>query len=866
MIQTCSKCTRVNPAGAAYCYFDGVVLGNGDRRGGPVAVGARSFPSPFVFPSGRTCRSFDELARGCQDDWTTARELLEKGYLETFLGGVGRLDLANAARESARFPDRDRGLDQLLSRLPSDVLADPKLRVDPLEVNLGVLKPGEDRTFELHLENQGERLVYGSVTCADGIWLGLGDAAASEKHFQFTQELTIPVRILGYRLQARKKVQEANLIVESNGGQVVVVVRCEVPITPFPNGILAGAKTPRQVAELCMKNPKEAGPLFEAGEVEKWYQSNGWVYPVKIPAASGLAAVQQFFEALGFTKPPRVEINTRELVFEARPGDTLSATLEVSSQEKKPIYAHGTSDVRWAEVGRARCSGRLATIALSIPSVPNKPGQTLQGQITVQANGNKRFVVPVRILVESSQFDFSNGSPAEVEPLPEAAFTPAADSFTPGVPPRLDLPERPSLRRKRGTPVLAHAIPAFLLLAAVLGVVGYDLVRRFIFPLSAEVAATDTGGAAELSWNYDPNKLRDKEPRLSVQLADFDKRFGIVLQERGVKTASKRKKLTYDVQGKTNNTCVKINGAEYLFGDTVNKNCTWIQKEKRVPEPRRGWISKARFNEQQVVVTQHIEIVPSETGLLDTCLVYYTMTNVGQGDQDVGIRVLIDTFIGANDGVPFTVPGRKGFVTKQDSFTGSDVPDYVEAVEKPEDSTDPGTTVRMTLRGIKLPGIDLNPPDRLLICRYPGNPAIKWDWTPQDMGPDSAVAIYWDEQRLEPGKSRQVAFTYGLGTLDVGDLLAVSTPSNVIPGREFIVTAYVYEAKKGQKVSLELPEGLILAGEETNEKTIEEESNRTQVFWKVKASATGRYEIFATSGRARSRARVVEVRATSIFG
>src|SRR3954447_20499470 len=144
MVQTCTKCSRANPAEAAYCYFDGFVLAGhgvgGDRhRAGPLAVGAQPFPTPFVFPAGRPCRSFDELALACHEDWKTARELLQQGYLESFLGGLGRVDLALAAREAVRgaagIPDR--GLDQLLGKLPTGVLAEPVLQVEPLEVNLG---------------------------------------------------------------------------------------------------------------------------------------------------------------------------------------------------------------------------------------------------------------------------------------------------------------------------------------------------------------------------------------------------------------------------------------------------------------------------------------------------------------------------------------------------------------------------------------------------------------------------------------------------------------------------------------------------------------------------------------------------------
>ncbi len=38
------------------------------------------------------------------------------------------------------------------------------------------------------------------------------------------------------------------------------------------------------------------------------------------------------------------------------------------------------------------------------------------------------------------------------------------------------------------------------------------------------------------------------------------------------------------------------------------------------------------------------------------------------GKHKVGIRVMLDTYIGANDGVPFTIPGKKGFVDTRADF------------------------------------------------------------------------------------------------------------------------------------------------------------------------------------------------------
>ena len=60
-------------------------------------------------------------------------------------------------------------------------------------------------------------------------------------------------------------------------------------LIPFPDGILAGAQTQRQLAEMAFKQAKEAAIHFERGEVAKWYAMNGWQYPVQAPTASGLA-------------------------------------------------------------------------------------------------------------------------------------------------------------------------------------------------------------------------------------------------------------------------------------------------------------------------------------------------------------------------------------------------------------------------------------------------------------------------------------------------------------------------------------------------------------------------------------------------
>ena len=59
----CPRCRRTNPGAAVFCYFDGAELRpHVDGVGAPVY---NRLLKEFEFPSGRRCRTFDELAQGC---------------------------------------------------------------------------------------------------------------------------------------------------------------------------------------------------------------------------------------------------------------------------------------------------------------------------------------------------------------------------------------------------------------------------------------------------------------------------------------------------------------------------------------------------------------------------------------------------------------------------------------------------------------------------------------------------------------------------------------------------------------------------------------------------------------------------------
>src|SRR5262245_8876383 len=96
MARICTQCRRVNPNGACYCYHDGILLDGAAEFtiSGGLDVASRSFPVPFVFPSGQSCRNYNELARACRADPVMTLVVLRKGQLEAFLNAQARPDLA----------------------------------------------------------------------------------------------------------------------------------------------------------------------------------------------------------------------------------------------------------------------------------------------------------------------------------------------------------------------------------------------------------------------------------------------------------------------------------------------------------------------------------------------------------------------------------------------------------------------------------------------------------------------------------------------------------------------------------------------------------------------------------------------------
>jgi hypothetical protein len=939
MTQTCRRCRRVNPEEAIYCWYDGTSLPGNDGAGvdsSALDVGTRPFGTPFFLPSGKTCKNYNELALACYQDPAGAITLLQKGYLELFLAGQGRSDLAGAARAAAaRTADPALGLDEFLGQLPVKVLSPAQLRVEPAVLDMATVSPGEDRRVELVLRNEGMRLLYGSASCNDCRWLSLGDGPAQRrKVFQCTDQVVLPVCILGRHLGAFAKPQEAEIQLESSGGATSVIVRIFVPVKPFPEGVLTGALSPREMAEKMRKAPREAVGLLENGAIARWYQSNGWIYPVTGPSATGLAAVQQLFEALGLARAPRVHLSEDVINLSGAPGARVEHVVVAVTDEDRAAVAFGASDQPWLEVGQPIFRGRSASLPLTVASVPGRVGETHQARVTVTANGSQRLEATVRLTVAGTA---TTPPPRHRTPPPILRAPPTG----PPTPPPSPLPEAergsqqplsPPLRFREGgegavalerqqlvspplhlgerlggevqsappespgrMQLLWILLPAVLLILALLAVV----LRDYFAPLPAtrgETPRQKVDSVPRIAIHFHDVKRDDELEKLLLAGVEPTMRFGLVelYQGKEVGQGVNIRRLTFDQWGRTNNTCLLIDGdPKRLFGSPPGKwqekaTTKWDEDGKRHEGMRSTWV----WDDRKIAATQLVELVRGDqSNLLDTCRVRYRIENHDNKPHNVAIRLLLDTFIGGNDGVPFTIPGESALCdTLKDlprQAKDKKVPNFLQALEKP-DLAHPGTVAHLRLK-VDLPGRKepLEPPVRVTLGAWPSEklgvedraalgPSTIWNVPMLSMKSgklnDSAIAIYWKEARLEPGadKVREVGFEYGLWNLArQSSRLAATVDGSFRPDGDLTVVAYVGKAgleDSDETVTLELPAGYTLvAGTATQpvpKRPAGAASANLPVTWKVRAGPAGKHALTVRSSAGLSQAVRVQIKST----
>lgn len=271
----------------------------------------------------------------------------------------------------------------------------------------------------------------------------------------------------------------------------------------------------------------------------------------------------------------------------------------------------------------------------------------------------------------------------------------------------------------------------------------------------------------------------------------------------------------------TSYTTIRINGENFVFGQATKRRAgAGLPGGEIVTGPVLDGdrlLTQCRYG--QVMVDQIINIARSpSTGALDTARIIYRFANQGPEPAEIGVRTLIDTMLGSNDGAPFRIGETE--ITSDLSLNKGQYPDFWQAFDS---LANPSVIAQGSLKGD-----GITQPDRIIFTNW-GKPASKpWDF-PLEPGRDfirlgedeldSAVVMYWDPRTLGSGEQFEIVIYYGLGGISFAPgntFLGISAPAEVqynigVP-RNYSVILYLEhrgEAKaRNIKIKLILPKGL----------------------------------------------------------
>lgn len=315
----------------------------------------------------------------------------------------------------------------------------------------------------------------------------------------------------------------------------------------------------------------------------------------------------------------------------------------------------------------------------------------------------------------------------------------------------------------------------------------------------------------------------------------------------------------------TSYTTVRVDNQNWIFGGPTDRRAGFDGLYGELVQPPTIVDGKIESSWRlgPVQVWQVLSITRSSTtGLLDTAQIEYHVENIGSETHMVGLRLMLDTMLGANDGAPFRVEDRA--LTTDSVYYASNLPQFWQAFDS---LSDPQVMAQGTLVG---PGV--TPPDRIYFTNWGSVADDPWnfDFTPGrdftrvgEWELDSAIALFWDQVALEPGESRSFVTYYGLGgvTIAPGELVVGLTSPAQVPAdaegfQTFSIIAYVQNDGQGDALDvtaeLRLPRELELVGSPAKMSLGDLAVGETkQTGWQVRAKSnvegTFTYEVVVAS-------------------
>ena len=296
----------------------------------------------------------------------------------------------------------------------------------------------------------------------------------------------------------------------------------------------------------------------------------------------------------------------------------------------------------------------------------------------------------------------------------------------------------------------------------------------------------------------------------------------------------------------TSYSTIRIDNKNYVFGGKTTKraglNGNYGTQITPPVQREDGIYTSYRYGD--ILVEQILDLTFSTTtGQPDTAAISYVFTNQGSTASNVGLRVVLDTMLGDNDGAPFRVGDVA--VVSDTLFTGISIPVFMQAFD---DLLKPAVMAQGNLSGP-----EVTCPSRVYFSNWGSFADGAWDFNyvqgrdftrAGEFDLDSAMALYWDPEPLQPGQSKRYVTHYGLGGISIAKgflslgLSSVNKVEMATNPQPFDVIGYIQNTGDGIAhavvAKLKLPKGLAIVGS-TNEKFIDkmQPGESKQVVWKV---------------------------------
>src|SRR6056297_1257188 len=299
----------------------------------------------------------------------------------------------------------------------------------------------------------------------------------------------------------------------------------------------------------------------------------------------------------------------------------------------------------------------------------------------------------------------------------------------------------------------------------------------------------------------------------------------------------------------TSYTSLWINEEKYVFGGRTERRAGddakygQVIQEPTVEDNR--IITKTSFGD--IIVEQILSIVRSSTtGLADSAQIQYRIINEGNEEEKVGLRVMLDTMLGENDGAPFRL--GEDTISTDKLYYDKQLDDFWQAF-------DSVSNPQVTSQGSFI-GPDVSTPDRVYFSDWGSLADGIWDF---DFNPgqefirkgeyeiDSAIAMFWIPEKIPAGESKTYITKYGLGGITIVPgliSLGVTSPAEVTLNKDnesFPVVAYLENTSeinaRNVSVKLELPDTFD-AVRTTRELGNMEAGDSAQLKWNVKPAGS----------------------------